>query len=133
MVAVSWENKSFGAHAFDSRHCDRIVRAFLIMSDVIKLINSTWGLIRFNYGWQLYTRRIVIQKGNEISFLISCVKYRTKKSIKCVHYFPATCATVVFTTVAFPVSFPIKSWLVFSKIGYCQKMDMLIRFSSDNW
>ena len=74
-----WENKSLGTHAFDSRHCD--VYAFLIKSDIIKLINSTWGLIRFNYGWQLYARRIVIQRGNEISFLIIAVLNTELKNI----------------------------------------------------
>lgn len=122
-----WEKKSSGTHAFDSRPCD--VYAFLIKSDIIKLINSTWGLIRFNYGWQLYARRIVIQRGNEISFLISCIKYRTKKCIKGVHYFRATRKTVVFHIVAFPNL----CWLIFSKIDYCQKLGVLIRLSSDNW
>lgn len=92
-----WENKGFGVHAFDSRRCDHIMYAFLIMSDIIRLINSAWGLIRFNYGWQLYTRRIIILSGNKISFLISCIKYKTKKYIKSVHYFTAICNTIVFT------------------------------------
>lgn len=67
-MAVFQKNKGFGVHTFDSRHCDHIMYAFLIMSDIIRLINSAWSLVRFNYGWQLYTRRIVIQRGDNTSF-----------------------------------------------------------------
>lgn len=46
-----WENKGFGVYVFDSRRCDYIMYVFLIMFDIIRLINLVWGLIRFNYGW----------------------------------------------------------------------------------
>lgn len=103
--------------------------AFLIMSDIIRLINSAWGLIRFNYGWQLCTRRIVIQRGNKISFLISYIKYKTKKCIRTSLFHIDMWKYCIHT-----VSFSNTCWLIFSKIGYCQKLDLLIiRFSFDNW
>lgn len=38
------ENKGTGVHATDNRQCDHIMYASLIISDIIRLINSAWGL-----------------------------------------------------------------------------------------
>lgn len=38
------EDKGTGVHAIDNGQCDRIMYASLMMSDIIRLINSAGGL-----------------------------------------------------------------------------------------